>query len=901
MALILGSADYHLSGYAAPPAAMAIVLLLLGVVVVVRERASRVGLAFFAIMLTMSVWLAGIAAMYCSPDPVTALRWSRFAFLGIPFIPTSIYLFSVVVMGIYARRRVLVWTSLLVSALFVAIAVTTNTLLMSMQRYWWGYYPQYGSGGLPFLTFFFAIMLTNMLDFWVEYRKTEPGTHKRRLRALMIAFSITYLGAWDYLPCYGIAVYPFGYVPIFICLTLIARAIQRYQLIDIVPAFAANQILATMADPLAVCDANRRIRVVNHALCATLSYPQEELLGATIERLADSASVEQLGELLSLGTARDQEMVFQTRDQAPVAVSISISSLQDRAGNRVGAVLIARDIRERKQAEEALRLSEERFRDLFENANDIIYTHDLDGNVISCNRAAERVTGYSLDELLSLNVRVLTAPHDRERAMAQRQSLLAGHAAEPYELDLVAKDGHGLVVEVNPRLIWRDGQPLEIQGIARDITDRKRTEQELQKAKVAAEAASRAKSVFLANMSHEIRTPMNGIIGMTELALDTALTAEQRDYLQMVKSSADALLKVINDILDFSKVEAGKLELDAQPFPLRDTLADIRKTLALGAHAKGVALRCEIAPDLPETLVGDAVRLRQVLVNLIGNALKFTACGEVVVRASADSASADWIVLHLRVTDTGIGIPPEKLQAIFEPFEQADGSTTRRYGGTGLGLSISARLARLMGGDVWAESAVGKGSTFHFTARMGVMRDHAARTRRPSTTTSDPVHGANETGQLRILVAEDNVVNQRLVVRMLEQHGHTVVVAGNGAQALAAAQESFDIVLMDVQMPEMDGLEVTAAIRDNETRTGRRVPIIALTAHAMKGDAERCLAAGMDDYLSKPILPEALFAVLRRWSTRVEPPLGSDNASHTDSAGASPDASPLAPETLRTT
>ena len=547
------------------------------------------------------------------------------------------------------------------------------------------------------------------------------------------------------------------------------------------------------------------------------------------------------------------------------------------------------EVGERKQAEETLSIERGRLRALIDNIPDYMYVKDTDCRFVVANLAVARQMGVNTPEELLGKTDFDFYPRELAETFfkdEQRVILSGRPEVNREEVGLDPRGNISSVLTTQVPLRDKNGNVVGLAGVGRDITVLKRTQEEMRKAREAAEAASRAKSEFLANMSHEIRTPLNGVIGMTDLALGTDLTSEQREYLETVKMSADSLLTVINDILDFSKIEAGKIDLETIDFNLRELLESTLKTTALKADEKGLKLLSEIAPEVPEMLKGDTSRLRQVLLNLVGNAIKFTSQGEVAVKVCLDSQSGRNCVLKFTVADTGMGIPKGKRDSIFAPFTQADTSTTRKYGGTGLGLTISARLVAMMGGAIWVESEVGKGSQFHFTVHFrtaDTLPIKVEPSARPDGLGGVRIKGnglqdaMEPRASLRVLLAEDNLVNQRLATRLLEKRGHHVAVAGNGQEALAALErEDFDLVLMDVQMPEMDGFEATAAIRQKENMNGRHLPIVALTAHAMKGDREKCLAAGMDDYLSKPIRPQELDEVLEHYLAR---PLGGADSS----------------------
>jgi PAS domain S-box-containing protein len=654
-----------------------------------------------------------------------------------------------------------------------------------------------------------------------------------------------------------------------------------------------NAVLQASGALVVVFDKDARIVQCNRACEQVTGYSRTELDGQVfwdvfVPDEIRHASRERFELLLATKAPSSFENEWLTKSGERRRISFSNTVLTSADGEVQNVISTGVDITSSYRAEQERLKSEIQFRSIWEASHEPMCLSDHRGTILIANGAFRSMVGKSESSLEGVNVRALFAAEDQaaiDEWISARLSTRSGGTWVEREMHFA--DGRSGTFDLSTAFVEVPGQSAQLLSIYRDATERKRNAEQLARVKEAVEAANRellaanehlkegersaqkmalraetlnaAKSEFLANMSHEIRTPLNGILGMTGLALETELKPDQREYLELVRSSADNLLALVNDVLDYSKYEAGKLALNPEPFSLRGVLQEALRPLAVRASSNGLAFQTKIGDGIRDSLIGDRHRVGQILTNLVGNAIKFTPKGSVEVTVGVAQRSGSSIVLHFAVADTGIGIPPEKHKMIFEPFTQVDGSTTRKYGGTGLGLSIVADLVKLMDGKIWLESESGRGSTFHFTARMELRSEQArSESSAPATVASN-----GHRRSMRILLAEDNAVNQTVAKRLLEREGHVVTVAGSGSEALALFErQDFDLVLMDVQMPDLDGLQTTAHIREKERERGRRVPIVAMTAHAQESDRERCLAAGMNAYITKPVRINQLLSTM---------------------------------------
>ncbi len=632
----------------------------------------------------------------------------------------------------------------------------------------------------------------------------------------------------------------------------------------------------TLAEGVLVRDVDQNITFVNSQACQLLGFSSEEIVGneshALFHHHRPDGSVYpaldcEIDRAASSGEAHFLEDSFWRKDGSLLPVSINIAPLL-YDGELTGSVISFRDITEQRRIQSALMESEERLRRIVDLTSDWIWEIDADARFTYASERVAELLGYQPSEIIGKSHFDLMPPDEAKRVSLLINAVGSNPQGFAFlEHVKLHKLGHEVFLESSASPAFdQQGNYMGRRGVDRNITARKQAEQSLVAARDQAAASAKSKSEFLANMSHEIRTPMNGIMGMTELVLDSQLTSEQRENLELVYSSAEGLLTIINDVLDFSKIEAGKLNLEATAFNLQDLLSMTLRTLSLRVGQKGLYLTSDLVDSTPIHLIGDPARLRQILVNLVTNAIKFTAQGGIHVKVSVSPDaldpesgmdSATHVRLRFAVKDTGIGIPAKNQESIFDAFVQADSSVNRKFGGTGLGLSICRSLVRRMHGRIWVQSAEHQGSTFFFDACFGLTSEVAT----VATMHDHQEESPQNQRVLDVLLVEDNPVNQQFALAVMKKAGHRVSLAENGQEAVDwVTRARFDIILMDIQMPVMDGFTATRLIREQ----GHTTPVIALTAHALKGFRDQCLAAGMSDYLTKPIKGSTLLDILQR-------------------------------------
>jgi PAS domain S-box-containing protein len=724
--------------FAFAPLIVGLLMLVLGLVTIIRDRASKVSSSFFLVTLSIFVWLGSLPWLYSASNEHVALFWAKIEHIGVAFIPSFFFIFTLDIIQRYKKYRYFGWATLVLSGGFCVGFFFTPYFIKGVSSMPWGYYAQYGTLGY-FLILYLALFMLISLDLiWLEHMKSSSDRERSRLMGIFLGVAVGLLGAVDFVGVFGIQVYPLGYIPIFVCALILGQTIMRFRLIDLTPSFAANHILETMKGLVAVINLSGRISFVNRSLCELLGYKEDELKEQPISLLFEINDKNFFPNINKNWILHDEEMEWRGRDGTKVELSVSASLIKDNKGDPAG----------------------------------IVYA-------------------------------------------------------------------------------------------ATDITERKKHERELIEAKETAEQANRAKSEFLANMSHEIRTPLNAVIGFSDILTDTTMNNIQRDYVDTIRESGKLLLALISDILDFSKIESGEIHLEAIDFNLKNLVEDVLRIARPKLSSAKVELYYDYNENVPMNFVGDPTRVRQIILNLLNNAIKFTEKGEIGVcvlpstggKASKHSKNEIYAV-QISVQDTGIGIPPEKQNLIFETFTQADSSTTRRYGGTGLGLAITKALVEKMGGAIWVESELGEGSEFTFTLNLRKSDPSAIADISPLNT--DELIGKN------VFIVDDNEHARRLLSTFCQKAGLNIIAeahsASQGLKDLEKMQEIPDLILSDIMMPEMDGYEFARKVRNNNFKG---VKLIAVSSDARPGSAKEAKDAGFDAFITKPITERSVINVMK--------------------------------------
>lgn len=852
--------SYVFSFYAIPPLTAGLLFLTLSFYVVIREQGSRVSIILGLLLISGAIWMLSYVGLYCSTYESQALWWAKIEHIGVVFIPSLMYLFALMVVHRYSQFRFFAWASLVCSCLFCYSIFATTNFIEGVYKYAWGFYPKYEHLSIIFMFFFLISMILSLLLLWEQFRHHPFIKDKNRFKWIFIAFCVAYFGSLDLFPAFGIPIWPVGFAPITLFLALLFYAIWKYRLESYAPISAYSQIFDSMQEAVLFVNAQAQIDIVNNGACGMLKCRKSDLVGADITNIIKTSLDIDIfpKDIKPDWKLRNLEIVMQDNEKNDIAVNLSASCIVDDENIPTGIVYVAIDITERKKAEKALKQTEERYKTIFENSAVSIMMADEKERVVSWNKFTEDMFGYQYNDLYLKPVESLYPKE--EWAMIRSYNLRKMGMRHHLETKVFRKDANLIDIDISISVLKdENGAVTGSIGIIKDITEQKKAERELKKAKEQAEQASQTKSQFLANMSHEIRTPMNAVIGFTDLLSYTPLNDVQKDYVDTIKESGQTLLELINDILDISKVEAGEMHIEQINFDLGHLLSNVVKLIKPKLKDKPVELNLDLKNNHPLYFNGDPTRIRQIVLNLLSNAVKFTENGEITVALNLGEIKGGGKSreVSISVKDTGIGIPEEKHEAVFGAFVQADDSTTRKFGGTGLGLAITKSLVEKMGGAVKLISEQGKGSEFIITLNLIEASDdqHAEIT---------PIKSKKFKGK-KVLIVDDNEKSRHIMKTYCEQLkmivNHVSISAQSAMGWIRSQKDLPDIIFIDIMMPDMDGFEFSQEIRADKRL--KDIKLIAISSYAKPGSAREAQDAGFNAYLPKPIVREELIKIIQ--------------------------------------